>query len=355
MAGDIHYQNVTLLLLFQGTNGSTIITDSSLYPYTNSNNISPVTMIGNAQLSTAQALHGSSSLYLDGSGDYVHFVAHSRLVAGTGDFTLEYWIRPTRSGQTENHIELRASDTAIPLWLGKSSAEAVRTYDGSSVRATGTAMSLNTWQHIAWSRSGGTNRVFLDGVEQYNFSSSFNLSAPIFRIGSNIDGSSEQAQCYIDSIRYTVGVGRYTAGFTPAEFYTYAGQITGNITESLDVTKWLVKATKITDGKLAGINIATGATYTINCNTLEACIVTIEPYVDYLWSASKVAALDDIVMASDPVGTPHLFKVTTGGTFAGTEASWNLSGTTTQGTAVLTYLVALDDGMFSIHGPRIPA
>ena len=62
-AGDpFFFSNVSLLLHGDGTNGSTLIKDSS--PRMNT-----VTAVGNAQISTAQSKFGGSSIAFDGTGD----------------------------------------------------------------------------------------------------------------------------------------------------------------------------------------------------------------------------------------------------------------------------------------------
>lgn len=357
MAGDSYYPDyVTLLLLFEGTNGSTTIVDSSLYPYTDSTHYASVlTVSGNAAISTTQYKYGGSSLYLDGTGDYIHFSTHARFAPGTGDFTVELWVYPTRTGQTEDYIEMRTSDSGIPILMGKSNAEKLRSYDGSTVRATGTSLSQNTWQHVAWSRNGTTNRLFLDGVEQYNFSNGFDLSAPIFRIGSNIDGVNEQVQGYIDSVRFTKGLGRYTANFTPGELYAYAGQLSGNLTESVAVSKWRVTATKCADGTYAGSTSTTGSSYTVNCNTTEPCSLTLSPHVDRKWTTGYTPALGEFWVPSNLDATPRLYECTTSGAVGGSEPTWPTSGTVNDGSAVWTFVCNLDDGLFKTLGTKIPS
>ena len=59
--GDVYFPNVICLLSFDGSNGSTSITDSS-----NSNHT--VTVNSDAKISTAASKFGGSSLLLDGSG-----------------------------------------------------------------------------------------------------------------------------------------------------------------------------------------------------------------------------------------------------------------------------------------------
>lgn len=131
------------------------------------------------------------------------------------------------------------------------------------------------------------------------------------------------------------------------------GSLAGNIIEGTAITDWRVTATRCDNGKEVASAVFTGTTYALACDTLSPCLITLSPKVDYAWFADKVAGNSDFVVASNPDAVPHLFKVTTPGTFAGTEANWNLSGTTTQGSAVLTYIALLVDPV--TIGPKIPA
>jgi len=83
----------SLILLCNGSNGSSIFTDSSPSPKT-------VTAHGNAQISTAQSKSGGSSAYFDGSGDFLTVPADADLQFGSGDFTVEAWVYPTTASGT---------------------------------------------------------------------------------------------------------------------------------------------------------------------------------------------------------------------------------------------------------------
>jgi hypothetical protein len=72
---DEYYDNVSLLLYGNGTNGSTTITDNSPSPKT-------VTAVGNAQISTAQSKFGGASIAFDGTGDYITVPDSSAFVLG---------------------------------------------------------------------------------------------------------------------------------------------------------------------------------------------------------------------------------------------------------------------------------
>jgi hypothetical protein len=211
--------NVSLLLHGDGANGSTTITDSSPTPKS-------VTAVGNAQISTAVANPFSSStgvIRFDGTGDYLAANTNAAFGMETSDFTLEAWIRPDLiSGSDRGIIDFR--NTLGGLVNGGAtfidSTAKLGFYDGVTVYGlTGTAVSLNTWQHIAFVRLGNTLTVYLNGTQ--NFTASFNVnlgsSRPLGIGGSNTNlfkGSSPFSG-YMDEVRITKGVARYTSTFTP--------------------------------------------------------------------------------------------------------------------------------------------
>lgn len=212
--GDPYWTSVSLLLKFDGT-GSTI-TDSSSSPKT-------VTAFGNATQSATQSKFGGKSLYLDGTGDYLTIASDAAFGFGTGDFTIEFWYFPTQNVGNEAVLDLRTTDAVQWLWFGKSSGGAIRTYDAANVR-TGGAVTLNAWNHVAWSRVGGENHVYLDGTRVINWTNGGDVGStrPV-TIGANADKNIELSTAYIDSLRITKGVGRYqgaTIDVPTAEFPT---------------------------------------------------------------------------------------------------------------------------------------
>jgi hypothetical protein len=199
--GDPLFSSVALLLHMDGTGSSFV--DSSGTPKT-------ITASGNATQSTAQSKFGGKSMYLDGSGDYLTLPSNAAFGFGTGNFCLEYWWYPTRNAGNETMIDTRPGDTGVPLVLGKSGAGAVRCYDGSDVRTGGT-MTLDSWNHVAWSRSGSDNSIYLNGTRVINFSNAFDGdSARGLTIGANASVGFENAQGFIDDLRITKGTARYT-------------------------------------------------------------------------------------------------------------------------------------------------
>jgi hypothetical protein len=82
------------------------------------------------------------------------------------------------------------------------------------------AFSLNQWYHIAATRAGATTRLFVNGTSltlttntlQVNSASTGTLSIGSERLFANYN---HDLNGYIDDLRITKGVARYTASFTP--------------------------------------------------------------------------------------------------------------------------------------------
>ena len=218
---DPYYGNVSLLLKGNGTNGSTTIIDSSPSPKT-------VTAVGNAQISTAQSKFGGASIAFDGDGDYL-IVPSTGTPGdfGTGDFTVELWTflvsrvnsYPCLVG---NYSTFGAGSFA--LFAGHGSASGGTTKYQLALNGIGFpsinagTIIYNAWAHIAVVRSGPTISMYLNGVSIGSVTSSANLTGTTgsLWIGSTGDNlASGEINGYIDDLRITKGIARYTSNFTP--------------------------------------------------------------------------------------------------------------------------------------------
>ena len=198
-------QNVSLLLHGNGTNGSTTITDSSPIPKT-------VTTVGNAQISTAQSKFGGSSILLDGTGDTLDITAIS--FADSESFTLECFLYKNVGGYS--NVFGGGPQIGYDLFAdpGTSTGSIYMFFAGKFViQASGTAVTLNTWNHLAWTRQGSTCRAFVNGILQGSGNQSDAFSIGV--IGATSSGAGQAVNGYIDDLRITKGIARYTANFTP--------------------------------------------------------------------------------------------------------------------------------------------
>lgn len=209
-ATDTNIREVSLLLHGNGTNGSTTITDSSLTPKT-------VTAVGNAQISTAQSKFGGASLLFNGNGDGISVTSATAFSFGTGDFTVELWVKFNSVSGSPNIFDMRSTDpqAAPNLYVFNSK---IYLWFLALNRIVGTTI-LNTssFYHIALARNAGSLKLFLNGTQEgATYATTEAIVSTIFTAGCPSQGPFINfLDGYIDDLRITKGVARYTANFTP--------------------------------------------------------------------------------------------------------------------------------------------
>jgi hypothetical protein len=216
---DPNFANVVALLHFDGADGATTFTDNS--PGSPSRIWTPS---GAAQIDTDQSKFGGASGLFDGTTDYLTTSDDADLELGSGDFTIEGWIRPNSVTGQHNFLA-KYSGTGFGAFGIDTETTTAKFYAGStgtswdittnSGKSFGT-VATGTWYHFAITRSGSDWFAFLDGVEGATWSSAAAILAtntPV-TIGANADGT-VGFNGWIDEIRITKGVARYTSNFTP--------------------------------------------------------------------------------------------------------------------------------------------
>ena len=215
---DPNWANDSLVMVMNGGGGSTVFNDVSPKP-------KRITAGGNAQTSTLQSKFGSSAVYFDGNGDYLR-VSDSVDFQLSGDFTIEAWLYPTAFPAGSGTILTTRRDdnlvrTPVGLWITKDGKiELASSLSGSKYDVdlfSTSSLMLNQWSHVAATRSGNLWKIFINGEEKGSVTSAI---TPYTRTGTtNIGGDTNTNYFtgYIDDVRITKGVARYTTNFTPAE------------------------------------------------------------------------------------------------------------------------------------------
>lgn len=205
---DPDFASVSLLIHCDGTNGSTTFTDNSSIGHT-------VTANGNAQVSTSSPKFGTGSLLLDGSGDNLTVADNAAFDFGTGDFTIEFWIKWTST--TGYQVAYDHGYTGgIALETGNGAGRFVLYLGGASVCTESSSLGTGTWGFYQIVRSGTTVTIYRDGVSTASGTSSANLapSATLY-LGSYSSGA-YGINGNMDDIRITKGVARANAVPTAA-------------------------------------------------------------------------------------------------------------------------------------------
>lgn len=213
--GDPHFASVSLLMHGEGANGSTTFVDSSPSPLT-------YTALSGAQIATAQKKFGSASMVFGGNASATT-PANSRFDLGSGDFTLEAWVYPTSNvaygmitsqnpGQVTGSYELFINSGTLGTFISSNGS----TWDISLATLSGGSVPLNTWTHVAMTRLGTSFKLWVGGVNTSTLVSAAAIVASnsVFAVGGRAAGI-YGFPGYIDELRLTKGVCRYTANFTP--------------------------------------------------------------------------------------------------------------------------------------------
>ena len=206
--GDPYFSNVALLLHGDGANGSTTIIDSSPSPKT-------VTASGNAKISTAQSnpFGGSNSILISTSLTNGLLTIPTISFALNESFTVEAWLFKT-GVHSSGYSTLFAGGGSNQFGYDTPATSSVFMYLDASMVATssGPVIPTNDWCHVAYTRDVATCRVFVDGILQ---GSGTRGNAFLLSTLAGLSLGAQNIVGYIDEVRITKGVARYTSNFTP--------------------------------------------------------------------------------------------------------------------------------------------
>ena len=225
---DPHFASVVLLLGFEGADGATTASDDS-----DSNH--SLTFGSQAEIDTAQKRFGSSSLLLSPTGSvnpsqaFVSAPDSADWHFGSGDLTIEGFVRFADLTATNQKFISHYNNTGNQRgWHVGRSGDNIFSFfsdDGTSAAPAFTmsgafTWAVNTWYHWAVTRSGNDWRQFVDGVQRGSTTvSSITLhnSTALMHVGKfrSTGFDDNPTDGWLDEIRVTKGVARYTGNFTP--------------------------------------------------------------------------------------------------------------------------------------------
>jgi hypothetical protein len=209
---DPNFANVVTLLHMDGADASTTFTDVIGKTYT---------PVGDAQIDTDQSQFGGASGFFGTTGR-ITTPTHAGFGFGTGNYTIEFWMRPTNvSSVFRGIVDLRTgTSTVAPNINLANNTIVMREAESNRITSSG-IISVDTWYHVAIARSGNDTKMFVSGTQvgsTYSTNNDLGSTQPcaLGCFGAGVAVSADfKFQGHLDDVRITKGVARYTANFTP--------------------------------------------------------------------------------------------------------------------------------------------
>jgi hypothetical protein len=180
--------------------------------------------VGGAQVvSPTPSKFGNSSMYFDGTGDYlVNTSTNNPLAFGTGDFTIEFWLYLNSTG-TQVILDGRnssSSDVAPLIYY----LSGLKYYTAGADRITGGTLSTGQWYYIALVKASGSTKLYINGTQTGSTYTDGNtyvqqVNRPVIGaegVAANLGNSALNA--YIDELRITKGYARTVTSNPTAAF-----------------------------------------------------------------------------------------------------------------------------------------
>lgn len=189
------------------------------------------TFAGTAQIDTAQYkdLTGytvtRASLLLDGNSDYISFSDNADWNFGTGDFTIEAFVRFAGIGAQQTICG--QYEDANNYWFCQITAAnklQIKFVDGAASRgdyittAAITGLATNTWYHFVFVRNGASVYIFVNGTSQTLTETTAISTNDVGDMAAALVIGQQNSGTYfngwIDEPRISKGLARWTAAFT---------------------------------------------------------------------------------------------------------------------------------------------
>lgn len=232
ISNDPFFANVVLLLHADGTNGQTTTIDSSIV-------VNPVIIRGAGSLSTTAPQFGTAAFFRPGATSNLDAMASPivsssplDILSGNVDFTIEGWVKIV-SAVNDVQVFDFGGDQALPFGASglllriTPNPGQIRILTGSLCVDSVThvqwitdllgvpALNTGQWYHWAIQRVGGFGQTFFNGAggsilaqkwENY----AFPVGACYVGFGHTSGISGVEGSCYLDEVRITRGLGRYS-------------------------------------------------------------------------------------------------------------------------------------------------
>lgn len=213
---DPYWDNVILLLNGDGTQGSTTFTDLS-----NENNTTSVT--GSLSVDTSTVKFGTGSIDSTASGGRINITPTATWnITYSTPLTFEFWTYLPSITTNQYAFEIRdasASQQMRVQFIPTNRVDLI--IKGGQKTTLNNTVPVNQWVHFATTWDGSLARIFINGtqIETFTRTDSGAFSASTIAVAGK-NGTNTNLLGYMDDVRFTLGVARYTGNFTiPTEAF----------------------------------------------------------------------------------------------------------------------------------------
>jgi hypothetical protein len=265
--------------------------NAAIYDATGQNSL---VTAGSAQISTTVVPQwGNTSMQFNGSTDYLTMPTNPAFAFSGSAFTVEFWVYanvlPTNPAIAMLFDTRPASTQGAYILLYLNFDGTIRLWVSSADRITSSVISTGTWYYVALTRSSGSTKLFLNGIQTgltYSDSTVYLAAAPL--IGASYSGGASISNFfngYMQDLRITRGIGRTITASPTDEFSTIAVDpltlITTTTTAGPTTTTTAGPTTTTTAGPTttttAGPTTTTTAGPTTTTTTTRATTTTVAP------------------------------------------------------------------------------
>jgi len=203
-----------ILLHFDGTNTSQTFIDSGASNYT-------LSAVGTAQLDVSQKKFGTASLLLDGDSDYATVPDSDDWDFGTNNFTVDFWAYIANTNKQNMFVSLgyNSANSLIVYYQDAKLSAIYRNAALNNKTIVGSALTQNTWYHIALIKNNNYLILYLDGVTNGSYAPMQTNTVHADHIDIGYAMPRDQTLAYmqgnIDEMRISKGIARWTNNFTP--------------------------------------------------------------------------------------------------------------------------------------------
>ena len=167
---------------------------------------------------------GARSVSFDGSDDYLSLASSSDFAFGTGDFTIEFWVKPHSTSGSNQLLDFRtdggSANQTGKFNLGLKIQDEVILKGPSNTPDIGVPHSKHpvnpgVWSHIAVVRNSSTTTIYVNGIAGNSASDSNDYTDATLLIGKSSQSPANYLDGEISNFRVVKGTAVYTSAFRP--------------------------------------------------------------------------------------------------------------------------------------------